>query len=110
MSAVKFCCSVKISKIRDQLSAENGEDNTILTPDPFSGQTFDFSCVTEDDVKKLISRSKAISAQVDPITTRIVLEHLDVLLPVVTNFNNASLKSGVVPQAFKSTTIKPLLK
>ena len=47
---------------------------------------------------------------VDPLPTRIVIEYLDVLLPVMVKLINGSLQSGVVPNCFKNAVIKSLLK
>ena len=41
---------------------------------------------------------------------RIILEHLDVLLAIITTIINISLSSGTVPRFFKSAVVKPLLK
>ena len=40
----------------------------------------------------------------------VVVVWLDALLPIMTSITNASLKSGLVPDALKSAVITPLLK
>ena len=67
----------------------------------------EFSSVSEDQLAKIISKCKPTSSSVDPIPTKIVLDCLDVLLPVLVDIINSSLHSAIVP---KTAVIKPLLK
>ena len=42
--------------------------------------------------------------------TKMVIQYLDLLLPVIVKLINRSLKSCVVPKCFNTAVIKPLLK
>ena len=42
--------------------------------------------------------------------TKMVIEYLDIFLPVIVKLINGSLESRVVPKCFKTAVIKPLLK
>ena len=66
--------------------------------------------VTEQDVEKLVRKSKTTSCQLDPISTKLVKEHLGALLPVLTHIINSSLLAGVFPDLWKTALVIPLLK
>ena len=53
---------------------------------------------------------KSKSCPLDPMPTSVVLEVLDVLLPVITNMNNLSVESGKFASDWKEALLKPLLK
>ena len=77
----------------------------------FTGTTFsEFSEVSVEFVRKLITRSAKTSCDLDPIPTALLCDHLDILLPSITKFINESLVSGTVPSDFKTAVVKPLLK
>ena len=42
--------------------------------------------------------------------TKMVIEYLDIFLPVIVKLINGSLESRVVPKCFKTAVIKPLQK
>ena len=69
-----------------------------------------FYTLSEDQILKLIRKSKSTTATVDPAPTKPVLEFTDVLLPVFQKAVNLSLTSGTVPTAFKKAVVKPLIK
>ena len=66
--------------------------------------------VTEEGLKRIIMASKPTSSTVDPIPTKIMLECMDILLPVLVRIVNSSLLAAIVPRPFKTAIIKPLLK
>ena len=68
------------------------------------------SKLSDDQIRKLISRSKLTQAALDPIPTKLVVEFLGILLPVISKIVNLSLKTGTVPKAFEKAVVKPLLK
>ena len=97
----------KIKTIRESFTDDvqpSIEDDFVGTP------LTHFEPVTDDQLRKIIRRCNATSSSVDPVPTKIVIEHLDILLPVLVNIINASLASAVVPSLFKIAVIKPLLK
>jgi hypothetical protein len=69
-----------------------------------------FQPVSEDQLRKIISKANATSSDVDPVPTKIVLACLDILLPVLVKIVNSSLQSASVPVTFKTAVIKPLIK
>ena len=69
-----------------------------------------FSVLTELEVKKLIMQMKTKSCELDPIPTKILKDHIDVFLPIMTKIVNVSLTSGVFYENWKCAIVRPLLK
>jgi hypothetical protein len=69
-----------------------------------------FQPVSEDQLRKIVSKANATSSDVDPVPTKIVLACLNILLPVLVKIVNSSLQSASVPVTFKTAVIKPLIK
>ena len=93
--------SDKISKIRNSFS--NTDLFTLPAPTDFPKFDF-FKSVSEEEVQKVIIKSQTKSWLLDPWSTFLVKECLDILFPSITKFVNCSLSEGVVPTGFK----KPL--
>ncbi len=70
----------------------------------------DFTPVTEDKVKEYIMKSSTKSYDLDAIPTKLLRKCTDVLLPVITQIINLSLRLGKFPDAWKEAIIIPLLK
>ena len=69
-----------------------------------------FTPVSEDDIRKVISKAPSPSCLLDPLPSWLVKKSLDAILPAITSVINTSLNSGVVPDTLKSAVITPLLK
>ncbi|XP_078372669.1 uncharacterized protein LOC144656313 [Oculina patagonica] len=69
-----------------------------------------FRPLTEGDVFALIQKSAKKSCLMDPMPTSLVVNCLDVLLPVITCIVNSSLSSGYFPLEWKQALVSPLLK
>ena len=79
--------------------------------DTYAGVTFaNFETLSQEQVSELINRAAKKSCPLDPMPTSVVLDVLDVLLPVITNMINLSLESGVFVSDWKEALLKPLLK
>jgi len=107
--------SDKVKKIenilRDVQSKTTSNSDPIVFPDSELNATFrSFHCVSEDDVRKLITSSASKSCILDPIPTYLLKECLDTLLPIITRIINLSLQTSTVPNAFKTAAVTPLLK
>ena len=67
--------------------------------------------VSEKEVMKIIKGSSKASCSLDPVPTRMLVDHLlPELLPVITDIIDASLTSGVFPEILRMALVKPLLK
>ena len=69
-----------------------------------------FSPATEDEICKLLSQSSNTFCDLGPISTAHLKQCLPVLLPILTNIVNLSLRFGVFPKQFKLCSVIPLLK
>ena len=69
-----------------------------------------FDPLSEDEVSKLVISFFSATCDNDPITTFLVKECFNVMLPTVTRIVNLSLQLGKFPLALKSERVGPLLK
>ena len=82
------------------------DDLAPVSPPPFSN----FSPLTEETVRKLINSSAKKSCTLDPMPTSLVMDCIDVLLPIITKMINLSLESGLLADDWKCALVLPLLK
>ena len=105
-----FCdyFSDKVKKIRTELDDLGASAPSFSA---YEGKRFsDFQPVSEKDIRDLIVQSSTKTCVLDPLPTEIVKEHIDILVPTITEIVNMSLASGVVPMTFKKAVVIPLLK
>ena len=69
-----------------------------------------FNLLSQEEVHDLIHASNKKTCCLDPIPTKLVLDCLDILLPVITKIINYSLEHGVFPSVWKNALVFPLLK
>ena len=69
-----------------------------------------FRAVDSNTVKTIVMKSAPKSCSLDPIPSDLLQQHIDDIIDVMTNLINASLRDGVVPPAFKTAAITPLIK
>ena len=65
-----------------------------------------FTPATISEIQKIIGKTASKSCSSDPVPTWLLKEHLDVLLPVITDIVNLSLKSGVFPDEMNHAMVK----
>ena len=70
----------------------------------------EFTLLSEEDVSKLITRSRPTTCLLDPVPTNLLQDIAQTVVPVITSIMNSSLSSGTVPSAFKQARVTPLLK
>ena len=98
----------KIVKIRSEFGPQS--------PLPSSGKRFTgnpltfFEPVTENTVRKFVQNSAPETRELDPIPTSLLMECLDIVLPIPTKIVNDSLTSGIFPQTHKPAAVKHMLK
>jgi hypothetical protein len=101
--------NTKIEQIMQRFSNDLLEDSS----DELSHVTSVLSVfhdVSVEQLVKLLAKSKPTTAVLDPAPTPFVLEFTEVLIPIFQKIVNLSLRSGIVPKAFKQAVVKPLLK
>ena len=81
-------------------------DHTLASPPIFCK----FSPLTEEKVRKLINSSTKKSCTLDPMPTPLVVDCIDMLLPIITKMINLSLESGLFADDWKFALVLPLLK
>ena len=107
----------KIDKINQLIDMQSSSEMSkagekgCADSDTYAGVTFaNFKTLSQEQVSELIKKAAKKSCLPDPMPTLVVLDVLDVLLPVITNMINLSLESGVFVSDWKETLLKPLLK
>eukprot|EP00918_Siedleckia_nematoides_P096588 GHVU01211840.1.p1 GENE.GHVU01211840.1~~GHVU01211840.1.p1 ORF type:complete len:266 (-),score=30.61 GHVU01211840.1:63-860(-) len=96
----------KIAKIRTALSEKPLFEPPISDVPAFSS----FNTLTVEEVVKLVSITKPTTCVYDPIPTKLLLKHRDILLPLITKIVNTSLQTACFSSSWKHSVIHPLLK
>ena len=103
----------KIDGIRTKIRSETKGQPTkvnIEEQDTDIDELVEFTPVTKDEVRKVISKSQSKSCELDAIPTWLLKECLEELLPSLTKLINYSSEFSYVPKSFKSSLIRPLIK
>ena len=88
----------KISKIRRNLDLNSPKSPEITSKHvekDTSASMISYTPTTISETRKIIGKSASKSCSSDPVLTWLLKEHLDVLLPIITDIINLSLESGV---------------
>ena len=93
-------------------SADNmGACANCVDPDPGECVEFpNFKTLTQDQVSLIIGKAAMKSCPSDPAPTSVVLQVLDVLLPVITCMMNMSFESGLFAEEWRQAPVLPTLK
>ena len=75
-----------------------------------SEHNFEFRPVTEEMVKKYITKASCKTSQLDAIPTQLTQDCADIIAPVITTIFNKSMQEECVPKDFKRAIITPLIK
>ena len=59
---------------------------------------------------EIVKSSKSTTCRTDPMPSKLIKQHLDVLLPLITRMVNYSLAVGVFNESWKTSIIKPSLQ
>ena len=91
----------------------HASDTALVPPDLMVDESktlSSFRCLTEANVRAIITKSAKKSYKLDPLPTSLLVNCLDELLPVITAMVNLSLKEGYFPSEWKDALVKRLLK
>ena len=69
-----------------------------------------FERASEDEIEKLILGSSSKSCDLDPISTSMLKNCLDLLITPITDIINISMETSTFPQNDKKAHVRPLLK
>ena len=98
----------KVNKIRNSIPKPSGDCSYYHRP--FSGERMTcFEMVTEKEVEQIIKEKGIKTCMEDPIPSKLMKPSLDVLLPILTELINKSLKEGSM-EGIKESVLDPLLK
>ena len=96
----------KIQTIRDNLA-----DHRLYKPKPTNMLKVDtFKKLREEGVRKVISKMKTKSCDLNVLPTHILKEMLEHLLLTITRIINISLMKGIFIDKWKNALVRPLLK
>ena len=103
----------KISTIRQNLDAcapDTADSTAEHMEESTNASLTSFTLASLDEIRKIIQKSALKSCSSDPVPTWLLKEHLEVMLPVITDTVNLSLSTGVFLEQMKYASVKPLLK
>jgi hypothetical protein len=69
-----------------------------------------FNTLAEEDVRTLVKECGKKNSAGDTMSTSLVIDLIDVLLPTITKIINLSLDSGTFADVWKCALVHPLLK
>ena len=69
-----------------------------------------FSAVTEEEVRKIISKLPNKTSPLDPIPTWLMKQCVETFLPVITSIINNSFRVGSFPLILRQAVVSPLIK
>ena len=96
----------KIVRIREEL-----DDQPLYQPSNNDTPEFNnFQEVSEDQVQRLVMRTRSKSCEMDQIATTLLKNIFPSILPAITKIINLSLLSGTFLQNWKTAIVTPLLK
>ena len=102
--------SDKIHNLRYNLLSDSSHVSPHITPHHSPTIITQFDTVTQEEIYKLISDSSDSFCDLDPIPTSLLKKCTMVLVPTITKIINLSLSTGVCPDHFKSSLVRPYLK
>jgi len=97
-------------KVAGARASTDGAAPPQYTTAPLGCSLHQFSQLTTDDVVAAVRQLPDKQSTTDPMPTRLMKQHVDVLAPFLTALFNRSLSLGVVPPVFKVAYITPRLK
>ena len=104
---------LSIANIRSDLDNHPPQVCSVGSNDSNDGQIdlpiSKFNLLSQQEVHDLIRASNKKTCCLDPIRTKLVLDCLDILLPVITKIMNYSLEHGVFPCMRKNALVFPVL-
>ena len=101
------------ARIRDQIDSTVIAEFDTVSDDPVVSDAkilSEFKPLSEADILALIQKSSKKTCSLDLMRTKLVVESLDHLLPVITKMINLSLLGGHFPKAWKEALIYPRKK
>ena len=100
--------SEKIDKIWNSLPTDQAD---VYAIEPLTSPLLSaFRPADQGEIRDITKKSACATCSLDPMPTSFIKQHASVLIPVITNITNVSLRSGFVPFDLKEAVMKRLLK
>ncbi len=101
----------KIKDIRSNLQEEDKSRKIFTQESPlFKTEFKHFKEMTQEEVKEMVFKSPNKFCELDPLSTSIIRDCIEEVLPLLTKIVNLSLTCGEMPNNLKLAIIKLLLK
>ena len=100
----------KIMRIRKTIAPTLSSVNTQDKSENHHPELSEFTLFQPEEIREIIKTMRPTTCKLDSIPTQLFITCLDVLLPIITDVVNHSLKKGQFPSALKKAIIRPLLK
>jgi hypothetical protein len=100
----------KIVKIRNRIDSSSHLSQFDVEEEHTPPSLTQFSPATPEEVKRIISNSKATTCRLDPMPTSFLKLFVDFLVPYLTYVINLSFEESHIPFSLKKALILPLLK
>ena len=97
----------KVQKIRDGLPVVEAP---VVSLPPCNSELCVLEPVAISEVSQIVMKSSTKACALDPMPMWLLKELLLSIAPLMTDFINSSLQSGVVPDPMKSAAVTPLLR
>ena len=98
----------KISVVRSSFPSDS--HSRVSSPPDTRNILQNLTCVTANEVCRLVLRAPCMSSDLDPIPTSLLKDCIDILITPITSIINLSLSEGSFPSHFKSALVSPLLR
>jgi hypothetical protein len=99
-----------IDKIEAVRVATKDSDAPTYSPCVGGHQFNSFREYSQDEVRRVLLNSPVKTCSLDPIPTDILLESIDIVLPIIWAMCNASLSEGHLPASQKEAIVTPVVK
>ena len=105
---VKIHCDIESVSHEVDISFNHSFDRSCSSCN--SHKLANFTLLSQSDVRNLVLNLSKKSCSLDPMPTRLVVECLDTLLPVLTKIINLSLQTGKFHSGWKLALVRPVPK
>ena len=102
----------KIATIKEQLASRVTFSPTVTLFDTpkLDCELTTLSLTTVKELSEIIGKTASKSCCLDPLPSRLLVPHLNDVLPVICKMVNLSLETGSLPPSLKEAVLSPLLK
>ena len=104
----------KVDKIYNEIKSSNLSSTAELSDEHDRSQNtfqlYEFSHIDDNSLTSIIKEMALKHCDLDPLPTKVMVQCLPELLPLLSFIVNTSLKNGIFPSQLKSSILRPSLK